>query len=234
LRVQDMNWMDMERYLEKEDRCVVPVGCTEQHSYLSLATDSILAERVSVEAADPLGVVVFPVLPYGVTPTLKAYPGSVSLRVETMGRVVEDALDGLYEQGFRRILIVNGHGGNQPVAQIAAEWTYDHADASARFHNWWNAPRTWATVQSVDPVASHGSWMENFPWTRLPNVAVPEEQKDPVNPSAMHGVSPEEVRRVLGDGNFAGRYRRPDEDMRRIWEEGVLETRSLLENWTIR
>ena len=54
--------MQFEAYLRGDDRIVLPVGSTEQHAYLSLGTDNILAERASVEAAEPLGV---PVLPYG-------------------------------------------------------------------------------------------------------------------------------------------------------------------------
>ena len=45
---------------------------------LSLATDNLLAERVAVEAAEPLGIPVFPVMPYGITPVFRAYPGSIS------------------------------------------------------------------------------------------------------------------------------------------------------------
>jgi creatinine amidohydrolase len=63
VRVRDLNWMQLEEYLEQDDRVVLPLGSTEQHAYLSLETDNILAERVSVEAAQPLGVPVFPVLP---------------------------------------------------------------------------------------------------------------------------------------------------------------------------
>src|SRR4051794_1544285 len=167
MRISEMNWMMVEEYLRRDDRAVLPLGCTEQHAYLSLATDSILAERVAVEAAEPLGVPVFPVLAYGITPNFRAYPGTVSLRVETHITVVRDVLDGLYEQGFRRVLIVNGHGGNTPASSMAAEWAASNSGSVVRFHNWWNAPRVWAKVQEIDPFASHASWMENFPWTRL-------------------------------------------------------------------
>ena len=61
MRVRDLNWMQLEAYLHGDDRIVLPVGSTEQHAYLSLETDSILAERASVEAAEPLGVPVLPV-----------------------------------------------------------------------------------------------------------------------------------------------------------------------------
>src|SRR3979411_2200657 len=78
-----MNWMAVEAYLQRDDRAVVPLGSTEQHAYLSLATDAILAERVAVEAAEPLGIPVFPALSYGITPYFLAFPGSVSLRIST-------------------------------------------------------------------------------------------------------------------------------------------------------
>ena len=61
MRVHDMNWMQVEEYLRSDDRVVLPLGSTEQHGYLSLGVDVILSERVSVEAAEPLGVPVLPV-----------------------------------------------------------------------------------------------------------------------------------------------------------------------------
>ena len=83
MRVTEMNWMQVEAYLQRDDRCVLPLGSTEQHAYLSLSVDSILSERVAAEAAEPLGVPVFPVLAYGLTPYFQGFPGTVSLRMET-------------------------------------------------------------------------------------------------------------------------------------------------------
>jgi len=173
MRIHEQNWMQVQACLQREDRAVLPLGSTEQHAYLSLSTDAILAERVAVEAAEPLGVPVFPALAYGISPYFLAYPGSVSLRVETYLSVVRDILDCLAGSGFRRILLVNGHGGNAPVQGLLSEWMADHPGMRVRLHNWWNAPRTWAKVMEIDPVASHASWMENFPWTRLAGVTPP-------------------------------------------------------------
>ena len=184
MRIADMNWMQVEEYLRRDDRAVLPLGSTEQHSHLRLTVDCILPERVAADAAEPLGVPVFPVVPYGVTPYFREFPGSISLRVETHLRVVGDILDGMAHSGFRRILIVNGHGGNSAVQQFALEWAADHPGCRVLFHNWWNAPRTWAKVQAIDPVASHGSWMENFPWTRLPGVNMPEHAASDGGPGA--------------------------------------------------
>jgi hypothetical protein len=52
VRIRDCNWMKVEEYLRRDDRAVLPLGSTEQHSYLSLSVDSILSEQVAVEAAE--------------------------------------------------------------------------------------------------------------------------------------------------------------------------------------
>ena len=229
MRIADLDWQQLERLLEHEDRAVLPLGSTEQHARLSLATDSILAERVALEAAEPLGVPVFPVLPYGVTPYFTGYPGTVSLRVETYLRLVGDVLDHLARMGFRRILLVNGHGGNAPAAAFAVEWAAGHADVRVKMHNWWNAPRTLSVLQAIDPVGSHASWAENFPWTRLQGVEQPEDPAPSIDRVRMAAMSPAEVRAYLGEGNMGGRYQRGDEDMLRLWAAGVEETRAALE-----
>lgn len=229
MKIREMNWMQVEAYLEEDDRCVVPLGSTEQHAYLSLMVDTILPERVAAEAAEPLGVPVFPALPYGVAPYFLGYPGTVAIKLETYLRFVGDILDSLAGAGFRRILLVNGHGGNSPVATMAVEWMEDHPRVAVKVHNWWNAPRTWARVQETDPVASHASWLENYPWTRLEGVEVPDRQKEPIERHVMALKNPEQVREYLGDGNMAGVYQRSDEEMMAIWEVAVQEVRAAIE-----
>jgi creatinine amidohydrolase len=229
MRIRDMNWMQVERYLEDDDRCVVPLGSTEQHGYLSLMVDTILPERVATEAADPLGVPVFPALPYGVAPYFLGYPGTVAITLETYLRFVRDILDSLAGAGFRRIVLVNGHGGNSPVATLAVEWMDVHSDVTVKVHNWWNAPETWAKVQEVDPVASHASWLENFPWTRLEGVALPDGRKEPIERDVMAVKNPARVREYLGDGNFAGVYWKPDGVMMEVWAVAVAEVRAAIE-----
>jgi len=230
MRVQDCNWMQLEEYLRGDDRIVLPFGSIEQHAYLSLGVDMILSERVAVEAADPLGVPVMPSLPYGITPYFAAYPGSPTLSVETYQSIVRDLLDSLYGQGFRRFVLVNGHGGNDPGGAAADGWKGDHPDAQVVWHNWWNGPRTWEVVQSIDSDASHASWLENFPWTRLAGVTAPRERKAMADVSGMRETDPVELRAQLGDGSFGGLYERPDDDVLRVWQAGVEEVRDLIEN----
>jgi creatinine amidohydrolase len=232
MRISDLNWMMVEEYLKRDNRCVLPLGSTEQHAYLSLSVDSILAERIAVEAAEPLGVPVFPVVAYGITPYFRAFPGSITLRVDTYLGLVGDILDAMAEQGFRRILIVNGHGGNAPAQALAGAWMSDHREIRIKFHSWWNAPKTWAEILAIDSIASHASWMENFPWTRLANVIMPDQQKPMSDLDHLRQLDPRSVREYLKDGNYGGRYQREDEEMMKIWRAGVEETRQLLtEAW---
>lgn len=229
MRVSGSNWQQIETYLKTDDRAILPLGSTEQHAGLSLSVDSILSEKVAADAAAPLGIPVFPVVAYGITPYFLSYPGTISIRQETYISLIRDILDGLRRQGFRRILIVNGHGGNQPAGSMAIEWMADNPDTAVKFHNWWNAPKTFAKVQEIDTVASHASWMENFPWTRLEGVKQPTQQKPMIDLARMRVMSPDAVKAYLGDGNFGGYYERPDEEMQAIWDVAVDETRALLE-----
>ena len=229
MRIGEMNWMQVEAYLGHDDRAVVPLGSTEQHAYLSLSVDSILSERVALEAAAPLGVPVFPVQAYGMTPAFMAYPGTVTLSMATYVALVRDILDSLRRTGFRRILLCNGHGGNAPAQTVGVEWMAANPGCTVRFHNWWNAPQTMAAVQAVDPLASHASWMENFPWTRLPGIDMPDLRKPMIDLERLRLRDPAGVRTMLGDGNFGGLYQRPDDEMLAIWAVAVQETRSLIE-----
>ena len=232
MRISKMNWMMVEEYLQQDDRAVLPLGSTEQHAYLSLSVDSILAECLAVEAAEPLGVPVFPVLAYGITPYFRAFPGTITLRVETYLSILRDILNAMAEQGFKRILIVNGHGGNTPAQGLIGEWMADHPGVRIKFHNWWNAPKVWAQVQAIDPVASHASWMENFPWTRLAKIDMPSEQKPMSDSEKLRRLDPKSLREYLKDGNYGGLYQRDDEETVKIWRTGVQETRVLLtEAW---
>ena len=232
MRIKDMNWMQVEDYLKRDDRAVLPVGSTEQHAQLSLMVDCILSERVSIDAAEPLGVPVFPPVNYGITPYFRAFPGTISLRLETFVKVVRDILDSMADHGFKRIVIVNGHGGNSPAQTLSQEWMTDHPGIKVKFHNWYNAPKTWAKVKQIDPVASHASWMENFTWTRLPGVVAPSQQKPMIDYEKMRTVDAKGVRALLGDGNFGGYYERSDEEMDALWAVAVEETRTVIDsNW---
>jgi creatinine amidohydrolase len=229
MRIADMNWMQVEKYLENDNRCVLPVGSTEQHAQLSLCVDAILAERVAVEAAKPLQVPVYPCMPFGLAPYFSAFPGSMSLRVETLLAVFRDLIASVHRSGFRRVLIVNGHGGNAPVAKLAKELMCDLPEMSIKYHPWWAGDKVTEACRKIDPTGSHASWIENFPWTRLTNAPAPGGKKAMVDYKQLDISNPNDARALLGDGNFGGAYQKPDDVMMEIWKVGVAETRAKLE-----
>lgn len=235
MRIADMNWMQVEARVQLDDRCVLPLGSTEQHAQLSLCVDSIIAERIAIEGAEPRGVPVFPLMPYGFAPYYNAFPGTISLRLETLAAVYRDLISSVKRAGFRRILIVNGHGGNASVGSLILELMAEHPELSIKFHNWWTTPKTSAKIQEIDPSGSHANWMENFPWTRLANASAPVEIKPSIEWADISTLSPTSVRTLIGDGSFGGAYQKPDEVMLALWRLAVDETREALDApWGVR
>jgi creatinine amidohydrolase len=224
-----MNWKQIEEYLETDDRCVLPIGSTEQHGALSLCVDAILAERMAIDAAEPLGIPVYPVMPFGCAPYFSAFPGSISLKVETLLAVVRDVIASMYTSGFRRVLIVNGHGGNAAVGNLCRELIAERPKMAIRFHNWWLGANVEAKANEIAPHPSHANWYENFPWTRLANVSMPIGEKPIVDYDTLRGSGPARVRELLEDGSFGGQYQKSDDEMEALWAVGVQETRKELE-----
>jgi creatinine amidohydrolase len=220
MRLWDRNWMQVEEYLRHDDRVLVPLGSTEQHGYLSLGVDAILCERAAVAAAESEGVPVLPALPFGLTPTFTAYPGTINLRTSTYLALVRDLLDALRDQGFRRILLVNGHGGNAPAANVAQEWVGENPQCEVLFHGWLIEPAIWGLAGAIDEVA-HASWVENFPVVRLDGVEIPQGRKPLVSQDELKRADPQGVRALMGDGPGGGPYQRADEDTERVWVAAV-------------
>ncbi len=238
MRIAEMNWLQVAEHAERDDRAVLPLGSIEQHAFLSLAVDAILSERVAVEAAAACEktaghpVPVFPVVNYGFTPNFIDFPGTVTLKLSTYIALITDVLDGMARSGFKRIVIVNGHGGNTPAHGAVLEWLDRNRGTQVKWHNWWSAPETFAKVKAIDPVASHASWMENFPWTRLPGIALPEVQKPMMDLARFVQLDPGAKKTLLGDGNYGGFYQRADAEMLAIWQVAIEETRQLIaEGW---
>lgn len=237
MRIGELNWMGLAEYLRADDRVVLPLGVVEQHAFLSLETDSSVAERMALEAAEPLEVVVLPVLAYGFIdpPFPSAYPGTISFAEETYALVLRDILESLFDQGFRRIAILNGHGGNDEIGRrVVADWELDHPDGEAVWHTWLWAPETQKVLHALDPKSRserrHASWVENFPWTRVEGVEYPRDAKASVDFDRALGASPEEARELIGDGCFGGDYIRSDEDWRRLWRAAVDEFTGVIDS----
>jgi creatinine amidohydrolase len=122
-----MRWEEMTSpeigALDREQTVVVlPIGAVEQHgNHMPVGTDTLLAQAVSLAAMDAdNGIVVMPPPWYGFSAHHMRFPGSATLSARTLMAVVEDIVGSVVNHGFRRILIVNGHGGNGGVIEVLA------------------------------------------------------------------------------------------------------------------
>jgi creatinine amidohydrolase len=125
---------------------VVPLGSLEQHGrHLPLLTDSMIGDEIVRRAEDALGdsAVFLPILWAGASDHHRRFPGTVSLRNDTYTRVLVDVLESLIGSGFKRILMLNAHGGNVMPGQTAlyeVQMRYRDQD------DLWLAFATWYTV----------------------------------------------------------------------------------------
>lgn len=232
MRVADMNWKDIETAAKTDPRCCIPIGSVEQHSYLSVCTDLILAERIAVEAAAPLNIPVFPVMPFGITPNFVKFPGTISLRVTTLLEVIRDIVTSLKSSGFSKICVVSGHGGNAPIGDLLNDLMTKDPEIKLKFHEWFKSPKLLAKAMTIDVTASHGNWFENFPWTRLSHAESPNGSKPMIDRTKLPELDADEIKHLLIDGSYGGEWQKPDKIMNEIWLAGVEETRDVLrEPW---
>jgi creatinine amidohydrolase len=101
---------------------VLPFGALEQHGpHLPLATDTLTADAVAIRTADALDALLLPSVGYGATWNMSGYPGTVTLRPETVEALAVDIGRGCGSAGARLLVIVNGDWGNrEPLARAAA------------------------------------------------------------------------------------------------------------------
>lgn len=137
-RINDLSWEQFrERVPSKCDLAIVPVGTIEAHGAIPLGTDTIIPEALASSLAPRWDALVAPAVAYGVTNSLLPYPGSTTVSSETFRAYLFEAAAGLVDAGFRRIVLLNGHGGqSDEVAGVVARlWNEKRAFAVAV--EWW-------------------------------------------------------------------------------------------------
>lgn len=202
MRLGEMNWMEVENYLKKDNRIIIVLGATEQHGYLSLMTDVKIPLALADAASQQSGVLVAPPVNFGNSPYFLAYPGTISLRVNTLLEVVEDVFRSLYSQGFRKFVVLNGHGGNEPVKNRIHELIGELTDLKVAWYSWWEEPSVTAVAEKNGLKSYHASWIEAFPFIR--SFGMPQGEKKPVTTRFV--LNPQETREAYGDGVFGGPY----------------------------
>ncbi len=223
MRLEELNWMDVESYLERDDRLILVVGATEQHGYLSLLTDAKIPLALADAASQQSGVLVAPPLNFGASPYFLAYPGTLSLRATTLMDVIEDLLRSAYQVGFRRIVVLNGHGGNASGRTRLAEVANNLPGIRLDWYEWWNSHSVEAVAEKHGLKPNHANWLEAFSFTIVADL--PTDAKIPPHvPGIMDAKT---ARQVYGDGSFGGPYRVDEAIMQEIFAvclQDILQT----------
>ncbi|GAK03881.1 creatinine amidohydrolase [Geomicrobium sp. JCM 19037] len=129
--LQDQKWKDVENYLTERQDIIIPVGSVEQHAHhLPMGTDSYVSIAVAESVAEKTGTLIAPPVWVGWAPHHMAFPGTITLRPETLTALLTDIANSLIYHGFKRIHIINGHReANLPPIKTAATKVRNHTGA---------------------------------------------------------------------------------------------------------
>lgn len=137
--LHEMSWPEAKEYFAKNDIAIVPVGANEQHGPANpLGTDHLIAKDIAEETAKRTGVLCLQVVPFGVSSHHKQFWGTVFISPKTFKKYVKEVCLSLNYCGVRRIVVVNGHGGNlAALSELARELMEEGIFVSV--FQWWPA-----------------------------------------------------------------------------------------------
>jgi creatinine amidohydrolase len=151
-----LSWSEIAELDRDRTVAVLPTAAVEQHGpHLPLETDAFLCTRVAEESAVRAQregpVLLAPTLPYGSSTHHMAFAGTLTLRAETFLAAVGDLCGSLVEHGFRRLLVVNGHGGNSALGREAVQQLANRAPVLAACVDYWALARETAAEVRESP-----------------------------------------------------------------------------------
>lgn len=159
MRLELMTSAAIARRLSVSPAIIVPVGSTEQHGPDGLVgTDHLCPEVIARRLGERDGVLVAPTVAYGMSQFHLAFPGTISLRPSTLAALAHDIIASLAATGFRRIYVLNGHGGNIGPLRSAVQEFYAQrslagertpARVHCRIRSWWELPTVNALRQQM-------------------------------------------------------------------------------------
>jgi len=137
-----MTWPEVEERLKESDIAIVIVGSTEAHGlHLPVETDFLetceITRRAAEKVADEVKPVIAPPIPYGVSRELMSFPGTITLQEETLRALLKDVCRSLIHHGFKKIVLMDGHGGNYPSIDSTAGEVAEETGAIVAVVRFW-------------------------------------------------------------------------------------------------
>jgi creatinine amidohydrolase len=138
--MSDINWMEFKEVVPaKINTVILPTGTMEPHGVINNGADITAPVAIARKIAKEVNAMIAPVIPFGITGSMDAYPGAFSISEAAYRAYLRDVLNGLAKNGFRNIVIMNGHGGPQTavLTQLATEVGQDK-HVRTLVINWWS------------------------------------------------------------------------------------------------
>lgn len=115
VRTGEMSWRAVEAAIKRGAAALVPMGSTEEHGPRAPTGDYMIADAIAERVARATGDVMTPTIPFSYSEYFRHYPGTITVRAATLQALVRDTVDCLLDQGFRHVILFNGHKGNEPI-----------------------------------------------------------------------------------------------------------------------
>jgi creatinine amidohydrolase len=135
-----INWMEFQEVVpSKIETVILPTGTLEPHGVINNGADNTAPTAMAKHIAKRVNAMIAPTLPYGMTGSLAAYPGAFQMTEKTYRPFIKEILEGLTKNGFKNIIILNGHGGGQTaVLQTVAAEVANEQKVRTLVINWWS------------------------------------------------------------------------------------------------
>lgn len=138
VKLKELRWQQFRELVPAEyDAVVIPIGTIEAHGAIPLGTDIYIPEYLAGRLAAQLDLVLAPAVNYGVTRTMLPYPGSHTVTSATFTAYMAEIFEGFGRMGFRRLVVVNGHGGHLDELKLAAQAAYRTTGLFTVVLHWW-------------------------------------------------------------------------------------------------
>lgn len=135
---EEMNWMEFEKLVpDKYDTAILPVGTIEAHGVSPLGTDNLIPLEISRRISEDLKAVIAPPVNYGITSSLLGYAGSLTVSSETFERYASELLISIADCKFKKIVVLNGHGGQIEQLGRAARAAWQAKRINIAVVHWW-------------------------------------------------------------------------------------------------
>jgi creatinine amidohydrolase len=160
--MERINWMEFQEWIpSKINTVLLPTGTLEPHGVANNGADNTAPFAISKTIAQRINSMVAPILAYGMTGSLAAYPGAFQMSAEVYKPFVRQILQGLVKNKFKTIIIINGHGGGQTAVlkEVAAEIANEYGVRTLVI-NWWSFAAD-ITQEVFGEDGGHAGWNEN-------------------------------------------------------------------------